>query len=222
MASFRDTRLYDFGAILPLILWYGLGMAQMAPALAAQLGALAYGFAWVTALDAAAKAATLVFLGLQVVLFAIRRLPQTRQQGIVPRLAALVGANLLLLVALLPDAHLGAGLSAFALLLVVVGTLGGIIALRHLGRSFSIFPQARGLVTSGPYRYVRHPLYFFDMIATLGTALQFSPPWAMVIALGSIALQFPRMHYEEEILRATYPDYAAYEARTRRLIPGVY
>ncbi len=60
------------------------------------------------------------------------------------------------------------------------------------------------------------------MIATLGTALQFAQPWAALIALGSIAAQFPRMHYEEEILRATYPDYAAYEARTSRLIPGLY
>ena len=222
MPRFRDTRLYDFGAVLPLILWYGLGMVQLGPALAAQLGALAYGFAWVTALDAAAKATTLVFLGLQIVLFAVRRLPEARQAGVVPRLAALVGANLLLLVALLPDAHLGAGLSAVALLLVVVGTLGGIVALRHLGCSFSIFPQARRLVTSGPYRTVRHPLYFFDMIATIGTALQFAQPWAMLIALASIAAQFPRMHYEEEILRASYPDYAAYEARTKRLIPGIY
>ncbi len=222
MPHFRDTRLFDLGAVAPLILWYGLGIWALAPSLAAQLGALAYGFAWVTALDAAAKAATLVFLGLQVVLFAIRRLPLARHEGIVPRLAALIGANLLLLVALLPDAHLSAGLSALALLIVVSGTLGGIAALGRLGRSFSVFPQARGLVTSGPYRYVRHPLYLFDMIATLGTALQFAQPWATLIALGSIAAQFPRMHYEEEILRATYPDYATYEARTSRLIPGFY
>ena len=222
MPRFRDTKLYDLGAVAPLILWYGLGMWSLAPALAAQLGAMAYGFAWVTALDAAAKAATLVFLGLQIVLFVLRRLPAAKHEGVVPRAAALFGANLLLLVALLPDAHLGAGPSALALFLVVAGTLGGIIALRHLGRSFSIFPQARRLVTSGPYRYVRHPLYFFDMIATIGTALQFAQPWATVIALGSIAAQFPRMHYEEKILRASYPDYAAYEARTYRLIPGVY
>ena len=44
----------------------------------------------------------------------------------------------------------------------------------------------------------------------------------MLIALASIAAQFPRMHYEEEILRASYPGYAAYEARTKRLIPGIY
>lgn len=222
MPRFRDTRLYDLGAVAPLILWYGIGIWSLAPTLAAQLGALAYGFAWVTALDAAAKAATLVFLGLQIVLFAIRRLPKARHEGVVPRLAALIGANLLLLMALLPDAQLSAGFSAFALVLVVLGTLGGIAALGRLGRAFSIFPQARTLATDGPYRFVRHPLYLFDMVATIGTALQFAQPWAAVIALASIAAQFPRMHYEEEILRATYPDYAAYEARTYRLIPGVY
>jgi protein-S-isoprenylcysteine O-methyltransferase Ste14 len=41
-----------------------------------------------------------------------------------------------------------------------------------LGRSISILPQARQLVTSGPYAFVRHPLYLGEMTAMLGIAMQ--------------------------------------------------
>jgi protein-S-isoprenylcysteine O-methyltransferase Ste14 len=91
-----------------------------------------------------------------------------------------------------------------------------------LGRAFSILPQARQFVSSGPYRFVRHPLYLAEQIATWGLMLQFEQPWAVLIALGSLALQFPRMRFEEEILQQVFPDYALYAARTRKIVPGIY
>lgn len=222
MLRARDTKLYDLAAVAPLILWYGLAIWKLAPPLTAQFHQLSVAFATAPALSAAATAATLIFLGFQILLFIARRLPEAKHKGATPRLAAIVGANLLLLLALLPRAEHGVVMNAFSATLTLSGTVGAITALSQLGRSFSIFPQARGLVVSGLYRLVRHPLYLFEMIATLGTMLQFVQPWSALIALASIAAQFPRMHYEEEILRATYPDYAIYEARTRRLIPGLY
>jgi protein-S-isoprenylcysteine O-methyltransferase Ste14 len=52
-----------------------------------------------------------------------------------------------------------------------------------LGRSFSIFPEGRELVTHGPFSVVRHPLYLTEQIAALGTMLQFNQPWSLLLAL---------------------------------------
>ena len=48
-----------------------------------------------------------------------------------------------------------------------------IVVIFHLGRSFSIVPQARTLVRTGPYKFVRNPLYLAEEVALLGTLLQF-------------------------------------------------
>ena len=84
-----------------------------------------------------------------------------------------------------------------------------------------IMPEARKLVTAGPYAYVRHPLYAVEIITIIGTAVQFTAPWSWVIALAVVALLWIRSHYEEQVLQAAYPEYGAYRARTARFIPGV-
>lgn len=222
MRPFRDTKLYDLAAVAPLILWYGMGVKGLLPQITAEAGALWHGFAWDVAFKLAARGVSLAFLGLQILLFLIRRLPQARLAGVLPRLAALIGANLQLLFLALPLAAPSLAVSAVSTALVVTGTGGAIVSAAWLGRAFAVFPQSRSLVTSGPYRYVRHPLYLAEQIATLGAMLQFAMPWSVVIAAASLAAQFPRMHYEEKILGETYREYRAYVARTWRLIPGLY
>ena len=90
-----------------------------------------------------------------------------------------------------------------------------------LGKSFSILPEARRLVTGGPYAFARHPLYSVEIITVLGTALQFQAPWAWLIALGVVALLWIRTQYEEQVLAESFPEYPAYRARTKRFIPGI-
>jgi protein-S-isoprenylcysteine O-methyltransferase Ste14 len=110
----------------------------------------------------------------------------------------------------------------FSASLVIAGAVASTYVGGWLGRSFSIFPQARHLVTRGPYRFIRHPLYVAEQIATFGVMLQFAQPWSIVVALASVATQFPRMHYEEQVLSEAYPSYRDYAARTARLIPHIY
>jgi len=91
----------------------------------------------------------------------------------------------------------------------------------YLGRSFSLLPQARTLVTSGPYRFVRHPIYLGGLLITIGEVwLRFS---ALTIGLNLVfvAAQIVRLRYEERILEQTFPEYAAYRAQTSALIPGI-
>ena len=76
------------------------------------------------------------------------------------------------------------------------------------------------LVTGGPYRLVRHPLYLCEQISLFGVCLQYAWPWAFLIVLAGFALQFPRMAYEEDILARTFPRYRDYAARTPMIIPN--
>lgn len=76
-----------------------------------------------------------------------------------------------------------------------------------------------GLVTKGPYRYVRNPIYFgASLIIVSGLAVHFSIGnlALAVVAVGALAT---RMICEERLLPAVYPEYADYAAKTRRVIP---
>jgi protein-S-isoprenylcysteine O-methyltransferase Ste14 len=118
--------------------------------------------------------------------------------------------------------HLSLSLDIVATVLTAGGTIASIIVLLWLGRSFSILPEARKLVTSGPYRHIRHPLYLVEEVGSLGVMLQFLQPWSLLLEIANFGLQLWRMQREEIVLTGAFPEYAAYAARTARLIPGVY
>jgi protein-S-isoprenylcysteine O-methyltransferase Ste14 len=106
--------------------------------------------------------------------------------------------------------------------LIIIGSVGAIVALSQLGRSFSVMAETRQLVTSGAYHFVRHPLYLTEEIAVIGLFMQFASPWTTLLLVVQIAFQLRRMHNEELVLTASFPEYAAYRRNTARLIPGIY
>jgi protein-S-isoprenylcysteine O-methyltransferase Ste14 len=217
--KFESTKAYDVLIASPLIFFYALSIFGLAPQFKA---AAALEPPWFSALQIATLASDVGYFTLVIVLVFLRRMPVEKSSGLPPRLFALVGANLLVAVALLPRASLNAPFAAAATLLTGGGTLAEIVILFWLGRAFSILPEARRLVTRGPYRFIRHPLYLISIIASLGTAIQFEQPWALLIVVVADALQIARIHYEERVLGEAFPEYADYAARTWRLIPGVY
>src|SRR6202012_3441674 len=105
---------------------------------------------------------------------------------------------------------------SIAAALVFAGSLGSAIVLARLGKSFSIMPKARVLVISGPYKWARHPLYVTETIILIGTAIQFTQPWAALLALSVVVLQVLRTIFEERILAEAYPEYALYRTRVKR------
>lgn len=212
-------KLYDLASVLPLMALNGLGIYGLYPRMLSEATQLFDTFGLEPALNLLVQFATLAFLTLQIVLFAIRRLPERKANGILPRLAALVGSNLQLLFLLLPRVHESLPMLAVSTVLTVIGLSFALYIATVLGRSFSIFPQARGLTTSGPYAFVRHPLYIAEQIATIGICLQYAQPWALLISAASLAAQFPRMYYEERVLVETYPGYHAYMLLTPRIMP---
>ena len=83
-------------------------------------------------------------------------------------------------------------------------------------------PRARGLVQTGLYRRVRHPIYLGELLTFAGILMLAVNPLTVVVYGVFAALQAYRLVIEERTLRAAYPEYAAYSARTARLLPGVY
>lgn len=119
----------------------------------------------------------------------------------------------------LPD-HLD--LAALGLLMSLLGAGASLWSLLHLRASFSIMAEARSPVTSGPYRYVRHPLYLGEACMMLGLCLMIGSLAAILFWAALNALQLVRARIEEEKLSRQFEEYRAYQKRTRFILPGIY
>jgi protein-S-isoprenylcysteine O-methyltransferase Ste14 len=222
-ARFEGTRLYDMLAATPLVLWSLVYAEQQVPALLRMIASTDPA-TWDTLFFARlmAKVASILFLGLLLVLLPIRRVPQRKTHGLHPRIAALAGTYLGVAMMFLPERGDGSGMLVASAALVFTGTLFSAWSLSRLGRSISLLPEARLLVTDGPYALIRHPLYLGEAVTLIGLSLQYLSLPAMLIIALQITFQLQRMKHEEGVLSAAFPDYGPYMARTARLIPGLY
>ncbi len=157
-----------------------------------------------------------------VVVMTLRRLPaRTSASGWAPRIDAILGTFLLILLAWAPPGDVPEAALALATALIVVGTAASIWCLHFLGRSFAVLAAARALVTRGPYGRVRHPLYLAEGITTIGIIVAHWSLPALAIGIAQFAFQFRRMQHEEAILRATFPEYADYARRVPMIMPAL-
>ena len=177
---------------------------------------------WKFFADVVSRSSTILFLGLTSILFIVRLSPIKKARGILPRVLGIAGTFVMALVTFFPRANLSFTQTLIASLLSLVGTVLSVFALAHLGRSFSLMAEARRLVTSGPYRIVRHPLYVFEAVAALGILLQFFSFYTVLIYVAHCFLQVQRMKNEEAVLEVVFPEYQTYKLKTARVIPGVY
>ena len=173
-------------------------------------------------LRAGAQASTGAMLAAMAILFLLRR-PVVGQRASWSEITvAMIGSWSVVPLGWLPLTWTSDGVLAFSLVANTLGAIGVCYALRNLGRSFAVLPEARALVTSGPYRWVRHPIYTLHILTLFGTMLPRVGLLAVAILILGIGGEVLRARNEERALRRVFPEYAAYQTRTKRFIPFVY
>ncbi len=118
-----------------------------------------------------------------------------------------------------PGAHTPGALIVAGELLAISFAVWLLVSILALGRCFGVLPEARGLVTNGPYRFIRHPVYLGEIGACAGLALA-APSWRNAIAVATVLIaQLARMRFEERALSEAFPAYVEYAEQTPRLLP---
>ena len=104
-------------------------------------------------------------------------------------------------------------------LLVFCGGIISIMGLLSLRKSFSITPEVRGLVISGIYSFVRHPMYLGGFISAAGVLLDRLSIYSLVVYFLWIMIQLWRARLEEKLLSKEYANYQKYCQKTAAFLP---
>ena len=115
--------------------------------------------------------------------------------------------------------------AGFGLLLFALGLGFAIWARAHIGRNWGTPMSQKDepeLVTSGPYRLVRHPIYSGILVAGIGTAMALSWFWLIGVALAGVYFVYSAT-VEERYLAEQFPDsYPAYKHSSKMLVPYIF
>ena len=164
----------------------------------------------------------LVYFTLIVVLFIVRLPRSGGRRGVGTVVVAFFGTFAMLLAALLPSVEPRPSLIVASNVLLAAGLGYSIWSLAYLGRSLSILPEARRLVTTGPYGVSRHPLYLGEAVASIGVVIPtIALEGGVLIGLFLLA-QLIRIRWEEQVLIQHFPmEYASYRRRVPRYLPDL-
>jgi Putative protein-S-isoprenylcysteine methyltransferase len=113
------------------------------------------------------------------------------------------------------------------ILLMVCGLIIRMMSMHYLGKYYStlLFTNAEHkLITSGFYRYIRHPIYFGDILLYIGIGIALANYIVfIVITIFSIVAYNIRMNQEEKMMLSTFGnEYVEYSQKTKRVIPFIY
>ena len=112
-------------------------------------------------------------------------------------------------------------LATTGLIFELFGVMLTQVARVYMGRSFGVLPANRGIVSKGPFRLVRHPIYFGWLILSIGYSMSFASERNVVLVAMALPLMVWRISQEERHLTAD-PEYRRYMDRVRyRLWPGI-
>lgn len=222
-----NLRFLAFGRVVPGLLFGFMGWLQLSKVLynATHMAAGAGLGTWGAGI--VSPALYTAFCSIPAGLYLTRPRPRARDGRLVARSAAFSGTLMQLVV----GTFLGAGPLLYALppmfntvsvVVSIISFTGALWSLAYLRRSLSIIPEARRLTTGGPYRIVRHPLYLFEIMAAVAVVAARPGAIATLSFVVFAGMQMVRASFEEGVLRSTFPEYAGYARRTRRLIPFVW
>ncbi|QRR01612.1 methyltransferase family protein [Dyadobacter sandarakinus] len=114
------------------------------------------------------------------------------------------------------------GVKLVGLAVALTGMIMIVTSMFQIRRSLTPFPSPvkRGkLVTTGIYKYIRHPIYSGIFLLTSGYGLQATDSLRVIISLALLLLFYFKSRYEEKMLVAFYDDYRQYRSHTYRFFP---
>lgn len=118
------------------------------------------------------------------------------------------------------------GLDPLGVMVFLLGFTVVVSARSALGRNFSVRIRnvgERKLIQSGPYRFVRHPIYLGIIILYFSGPIAWQSAYGALIILPIIPLLLRRINIEEKALALWFGgEYQAYKKRTKRLVPLIY
>ncbi len=124
-----------------------------------------------------------------------------------------------------PVGMVNRGSHAWLILCILGGGFGIYTLLHNKIGNFSVYPELRPqatLITSGPYRFVRHPMYVALTVMMLGIAL-YNGHWLNVLGcLLVMVVVFAKARIEEQHLLREFANYSNYADNTSRFIPKIY
>jgi protein-S-isoprenylcysteine O-methyltransferase Ste14 len=137
------------------------------------------------------------------------------------RTIAASGAMLILPCFMRPIDRSTGPLATVGLVFELCGVMLTQVARVYMGRSFGVLPANRGIVSKGPFRWVRHPIYFGWLILSIGYAMSYANPRNVILIVATLPFMVWRIDQEEAHLRADF-EYRRYMDHVRyRLLPGV-
>jgi protein-S-isoprenylcysteine O-methyltransferase Ste14 len=119
---------------------------------------------------------------------------------------------------------------AKSIFLIVLEILGLVLWLWSFGimlfaKSYGLFPeigQKSVLITKGPYRFIRHPIYSGMLLLALALILNYWNTFRLFLFFLLLVSSLLKLGYEEEILKKHFKDYTDYQKSTKRLIPFIW
>ncbi len=115
--------------------------------------------------------------------------------------------------------------AALGLVLFALGLGFAIWARVHIGRNWGGPMTQKNepeLVTSGPYRLVRHPIYGGILVAGVGTAVALSWPWLTAVVLGGIYFVYSAVMEERYMTEQFSDTYPAYKRSSEMFVPFIF